>query len=1213
MPKGTSAKVAKAAAPVPRSGDVSGPGRPVRVPFAKAAADPRFRKLMSDVQRNAKKARKHPSAAQRAAEAQAASRPPGNERAAAAAADQVDAMDESRPRQAETGGFLAMLRAEIEKVMPKNLDESTRFMEGGAANQVRNAVSGEVRGAQENAAGPVEQAATAAPNEGAVPQRAPNPVPADPAAAPDAMATRNAVPTPRTRQEVSQRRFDDSADRAVRDTEFTDQQIGRMNAPQAQAVTAARGEVRQNVASSEQRYRAREAPALNQNAALATADGRAGATQLVAQSRTGRTGVMSRQEAARARDEARRRAVVDRIQSIYTRTKSTVEKKLETLETDVLAQFDRGSGAALAEMKRWSETEIKKFKDKRYEGAAGAARWVVDQFRAVPQEIKDILTQARTRFATQMDELAVQISNAVDARLADAKAEIKKGQADIAAYVATLDPDLRSVGRQAQADVQSQFQDLEQQVDAKKQDLANKLAQRYKSAFDQADAALKEIEKQNEGSMKKLADKVGEFVKMIAEMKAKLMAALRKGWGLVKRILADPIGFLGNLLNAVKGGVMKFVRNFGQHLMRGLIGWLFGALAGAGVTLPNDLSLPSILKLAMDILGLTWPRIRARAVRLVGEPVVRGIEMLAEFISIFVRGGPAALWAHLREHLSNLKGMVIDAIISWVTQTIITQAATRLLSSLNPAGAFVQACIAIYNTVMFFIERAQQIMAFVESILNSVENIANGNTGAAVNYIEQTLGRIVPLVISFLARLIGLGGITERIVAIIRRVQGAVERAIDAVLTRVIAAMRSLIRRVGGMVRGRDARTPEEKQRDLRAAVRAIEPQVQNAYRSRIGRAVLRARLALLKTRYRLTELTIVDKDGGRRAIRAVVNPIEEFAGVYVIPAGMDWGAVISAVAARIRADHEQTRAASGAGPRQAPQTLQPLNVTAGSGNIEAMEHFRARQLAISEGRTRGASTTHTMDGDIQVRERQGTHFTQRDVQVEITGFPRGRWPEIAQNLDSVPNGAAVLRQYMSTGTFPDSTLPEHRPLIAQARLVMLREGGRAQEAMVQSMMMTDVVASGRRDVGRNDQERTRAMQAVPLRGSDLERRQGTHETVTATFGNVLPLYPPPGGGAVEANRVVEASHGSGSMSPNRFAPRTEAEDPNRSTRTFEAAERRENQQAALMHQWLINHAREAATRGDAPLVFRTVAEVEDFVYVKTCEFFGVRPRPRGR
>ena len=97
-------------------------------------------------------------------------------------------------------------------------------------------------------------------------------------------------------------------------------------------------------------------------------------------------------------------------------------------------------------------------------------------------------------------------------------------------------------------------------------------------------------------------------IEAIIEFKNKLMAVLRKGADAIKLILADPIGFLGNLLSAIKQGFSQFASNIWTHLKAGFMKWLFGALAESGIEIPTDLTLPSILKLVLGVLGITYAR-----------------------------------------------------------------------------------------------------------------------------------------------------------------------------------------------------------------------------------------------------------------------------------------------------------------------------------------------------------------------------------------------------------------------------------------------------------------------------------------------------------------------------------------------------------------------------------------------------------------------------
>lgn len=828
-----------------RSSDAASPGRPPKSSGA-AARDPRFLRLLAQVQRNAAQQKKHPPAAQKAADAQAAAKAPANEAMATAKANQVGVLAEVKTEPPKTDGFLALLRAEIAKVMPQTQGDTQNFLSGGDKEQVKSAVRGGVESSRANATQPMDKAVAAPPNPKGIVVPKATPIPADPAAPTPAIDARDAVPPPRSDAEISQQKFADAGEARMKAVELNDAQLQKANDPRFSAVLGAKRELQASVAATPGRYRGAEGKVSALGIAGARVDARVQLAGMTHARKQGGAQVKTRQELARVRDEKRRKAVADRLEGIYQRTKKTVELKLSTLETDVMAAFDAGLNVALASMKAWTDVEIKKFKEVRYAGVSGKAQWALDLFRACPPEIQAILGRGRERFAKEMDALAVTISTMVDKRLAEARAEIKRGQGEIATEVAKLPADLKGAGKAAAAELQGRFKELEDGVEAKKQALAEGLAKRYKEAHDKADAELKKVEKANEGKLKALGDKIEGALKVISEFKAKLTAILRKGQQTIKLIIADPIGFLGNLIAAVKGGVMAFVGNFKSWLLKGLAQWLFGSLAQAGISMPTDLSLASIFKLVMQILGITYAGIRAKAVKLVGEPVVKTLETMAEFIKIFVKGGAGALWEHIKEKLSDLKSMVLDAIIGWVKETIITQATIKLLSMLNPAGAFVQACIAIYNAVMFLIERASQILAFIEAVVNSVHSIATGAIGGAIRWIEQALGRTVPLVISFLARLIGLGGITDKVVKIIKAVQAKVDKAIDWLIGKVVGGLKKLF----GRNKKGDA---EGRKGELEAAIAEASGLVKASAEPKS----IESKLGAIKTKFRLSALDL--------------------------------------------------------------------------------------------------------------------------------------------------------------------------------------------------------------------------------------------------------------------------------------------------------------------------------------------------------------------
>ncbi len=283
------------------------------------------------------------------------------------------------------------------------------------------------------------------------------------------------------------------------------------------------------------------------------------------------------------------------------------------------------------------------------------------------------------------------------------------------------------------------------------------------------------------------------FLNMAGGAGAKVMGILRKAGGVFTSILKDPVGFCGNLVGAVRGGFQKFSGNVATHLKNGLTGWLFGALAGAGLTLPAQFDLKGIVSIVLQVLGATYERLRGKLANKIGEQKVSRLEKAFDFLRTIVTGGLAAAWQKISEFAGNLQEMVIGGIKEWVMNSVITAAISKLISMFNPAGAIIQAVMAIYNTVMFFIERGSQIAALAEAVFNSIGNIASGNVAGAANYVEQTMGRSLPVMISFLARLIGLGGVSEHIKNVIKKIQAPIENALNKLANFIVEKGKSLL------------------------------------------------------------------------------------------------------------------------------------------------------------------------------------------------------------------------------------------------------------------------------------------------------------------------------------------------------------------------------------------------------------------------------------
>lgn len=809
---------------------------------AKPKSDPRLIAVTDQAKAGAAKLKQHPTAATKAKQASKSTKPPANERLAGAKAKVVDAVKEAPSPKPQPTSFKALLRAEIDKAMPKTLGETENFMQGGARGQMKAAGSGGVAQQKEAATGPADQAVKKPPDPGAVPEQPATPLPAEATPGAPPIAGDKAMPPPATPQEASLQETKKDTDQALKDEKVKPESLPKANDPRFSAVADAKGKVAAQADKAPAGFRAKENAALAKAGAQAAGNARAGSLLMAGRKSGGNAKVLSRQQQQAAKEEAERAKVAATIEGIYARTKAKVEAKLGGLDGEVSAIFDPGVDAAIAQMKAFVDDKIFDYKLRRYLTipGLGLARWLRDAALGLPDEVNVFYTQGRALFTKSMDALIDRVAALVERRLAEAKAEVASGQAQIKAYVASLPASLQAAGKAAETAVGDRFKELEDGIESKKNEIAQGLAQKYKEAFDKADEALKQMQEENKGLVSGFLEKLGEIVKALMEFKAKLLGLLKKGMETIQLILDDPIGFLGNLIAAVKGGFNAFVGNIWTHLKAGFFKWLLGSLAAAGIALPADLSLMSVFKLVLDVLGITYPKLRAKAVKLVGETAVTVIEKLAEYVQALFSGGVAKLWEQVKADLSSLKDMVIGAIQDWLIETVVKQAVVKVVSMFNPAGAIVQAIIAIYNVVMFVIEKAQQIMALVEAVINSVHAIATGAIGGAISWIEKSLASAIPVVIGFLARLLGLSGITQKIQGFIKKVQAKVDGAIDKVIAKIVGVVKKLF---GKNKNGNDP----EKQKKIDAGRKDIDAVVAKYREGVSDQDALDADLAVVK------------------------------------------------------------------------------------------------------------------------------------------------------------------------------------------------------------------------------------------------------------------------------------------------------------------------------------------------------------------------------
>jgi phage-related protein len=216
-------------------------------------------------------------------------------------------------------------------------------------------------------------------------------------------------------------------------------------------------------------------------------------------------------------------------------------------------------------------------------------------------------------------------------------------------------------------------------------------------------------------------------------------------------------------------------------------------MSKAGIEIPSEFTFKGVFGLILQIIGITKDWIRSRVVKLIGAKNVERIEKAWSIVSTLISGGIGGLWEKAKKYLSDLKDKLFDTIQNWLITEIVKQAIIWVISLFNPVAALLKIIKMIYDVVMFFIENIDRILKLVEAVIQSAAQIVAGNIGAAANWIEQAMARTLPIIISFLARILGISGIANKIKGFIKKIQKKVRGVVDKILKKIVKGIKKII------------------------------------------------------------------------------------------------------------------------------------------------------------------------------------------------------------------------------------------------------------------------------------------------------------------------------------------------------------------------------------------------------------------------------------
>jgi hypothetical protein len=796
-----------------------------------ALENPGFIALQGQINTTAKEQQKHDPASKSSKDAQAAAPSPSNERESMAQAGQVNKMSAQEPGLFSASAFKAELKKKIEGMkLPKNEEEADNFDKNNNIKEVNDRAMGDVKQEKNAASGSIANTTKEKPNTAGQPVRnvAKMPLP-NHGKAPAVANVSKAMPSKRDAAgiEAPIKAQTASIDEQMSANGVTDNMLANSNEPTFKAALGEKNKAKEQSEASTTQFRVNETKQLGQTQNEAQAQ----ATKQIAGMHGARKGGMDKvhgnQNQTAAKDTEKRKEIANKINGIYKGAKSDVDNILSSLDSTVAYKFAVGSKAAKVAFEKHVEDNMEAYKrrryretNKKYGALAVAGQWLWDKAAGLPEEVNKYFKSGKDEYIRVMDIYITDIANHVAGQLNAAKRRIATGKKDVQSYVDSLSPSLKKLGAAAISEIQGKFNALEKDVDSKKDALIDVLAKKYSENIASIDARIKELKEQNKGLVGKVMNAMTGIFAFIIEMKNTLMNLLAKVAEVIGAIIMDPIGFFSNMIAGVGQGFSNFTTNIWTHLKTGFFTWLTGASKGITLTMPEDIfSLKGIFSITMQVLGLGWDGIRAIGATVVGEPLMKALETGVEIVQVIRKDGIAGLWEYLKDQFQDLKATVMDAIMDIIQSQVIQAGIKWILGLLSPVGAFVKAIMAIVDVVKFFIQRAAQIAELISAFMDSVAAIASGKVGAVAKAIENALAKAVPVLIGLLASILGISGLADKVLGVIRKIRQRITAGITKFWNFVKEKGKALLGKVGiGKKKEKsveDKRTSAEKQKEF--------------------------------------------------------------------------------------------------------------------------------------------------------------------------------------------------------------------------------------------------------------------------------------------------------------------------------------------------------------------------------------------------------------
>jgi hypothetical protein len=321
------------------------------------------------------------------------------------------------------------------------------------------------------------------------------------------------------------------------------------------------------------------------------------------------------------------------------------------------------------------------------------------------------------------------------------------------------------------------------------------------------------------------------------------------------------------------------------------------------VAFPKTLDGKELLGFGMNLLGLNTATLITRLGKRYGAANVQKAQGQLAVLQQ-AKGGLHRL-NEFRSLDSQAKTGMLTAARGYAMETVAQQAVVWV-SGFLATGGLGPVAKAAFSLVSTFLQNAQTFGQVGTGVLNSVQDIAAGQTAKAAQTVEQNLGRVTGLLMKFVSKLLGLDKIGGALRKGLTAVQKPINSAINVIVnSKPVQAVFRKLKTAGG------AATPDTASNDIRttaqkkaALTKAIKAGTTLLKAKQDTPTELDVKLEALRQHYQLKLLTVTEKSVGplqvERQVYGEVNPTatgpavvftlpETWQGTHKNPINLHW------------------------------------------------------------------------------------------------------------------------------------------------------------------------------------------------------------------------------------------------------------------------------------------------------------------------------------